>query len=887
MQFEFDANWAYQREAIDAVVKLFNGQSHVETALPFSGEANFTAIPNRLDLDPAQIKGNLKEVQNENGIVAESSDLNGFPNYSVEMETGTGKTYIYLRTALELFQHYGMRKFIIVVPSVAIREGVLKTLQITEPHFRELYDNLPYRYCVYDSAKLSQVRQFALSDSVEIMVMTLASFNKASNIIRQSTDWLQGETPIHLIQAACPILILDEPQRMESNLSVKSLSNLSPLFALRYSATHKNAYNLVYRLTPQDAYRQGLVKRIEVAGTEETVNTNLAFVEVKRIQSQKTRVTAKLAVHKLMKNGTVKQTTLTVKPGDDLRTAGKTNLPEYEGYNVSEIDKNWESVRFANGVEVNTGESHGADKSAIFETQIRYTIEEHFRKQERLKEHNIKVLTLFFIDKVDNYAGEDGIIRQLFDKCFNELKQEARYAAWREKQPEEVQAAYFAQSRRKTGEIVYEDSKTGEAEKDSEAYQLIMKDKERLLSFDEPTCFIFSHSALREGWDSPNVFQICTLNQTVSEMKKRQEIGRGVRLAVNQAGKRVHDEKLNVLTVVANESYTNYVQQLQTEVQEEFGTAASMPKPQNARQRGVAKLKKAMTLTPEFKALWNRIKHKTRYKVEIDTQQLIADVVEGLDKSHIPPPKLTIKKGRVVVGEENEFDVQHLGEGSFTHRLLGRANVLKSIEHRLAHTTPAMKLTRRTLLEILKRTQNQQAALDNPPEFAKVMVEHIRKKITRQLIDGIKYEKVGEAYEMRQFDCELESWKDCMVPASRSIYDHVIWDSEVEKEFVEGLERRDDIKLYLKLPAFFTVPTPIGNYNPDWAIVKEERDAHGETTGEEYLYLVHETKGTTDQEQLRQSEYQKICCGKRHFRDTLGVGYTLGPSTGDVGQGDV
>ena len=881
MKFEFDANQDYQRNAIDAVAKLFEGQIPVRTTPQFSGEFNFTAIPNHLDLDPDQISVNLKGIQEINGIDRDSFPTNGFPNFSVEMETGTGKTYIYLRTALELFQRYGMRKFIVVVPSVAIREGVLKTLQITESHFRELYDNLPYRYYVYDSMKLSQIRQFALSDSVEIMVMTLASFNKASNIIRRSAERLQGEKPINLIKATRPILILDEPQRMESTLSLESLSSLSPLFALRYSATHRNLYNCVYHLTPYDAYREGLVKQIEVAGVEESANTNLAFVQVKSIQSQKTRVTAKLAVHKLQKNGTVKQTTLTVKRGDDLGTPNKTNLPEYTGYRVNEINMSWRYVRFDNGVEVKTGESHGADKSAVFEAQIRYTIEEHFRKQERLKDHNIKILSLFFIDKVDNYAPEDGIIRQLFDKCFNELKQQDRYSVWREKHPEDVQAAYFAQRKKRTGEIVYEDSKTGEAKKDIEAYQLIMQEKERLLSFDEPTCFIFSHSALREGWDSPNVFQICTLNQTASEMKKRQEIGRGVRLAVNQEGKRVHDGKLNVLTVIANESYWNYVNQLQTEVVEEFGNATRAPKPKNARERDIAKLKKAMMLTPEFETLWERIKHKTRYKVNIDTEKLIVEVVEALDETDIRFPEITIERGRLVVDEKNEFEDQHIGEGSFEYRLVGSANILKLAEHRLAYTTPAMKLTRCTLLEILKRTQNQQVALDNPPEFAKVMVEKIRQKIIHQLIDGIKYEKIGEAYEMCQFDCELESWKDCMVPASRSIYDHVIWDSDVEKKFVEGLERRKDIKLYMKLPAFFTVPTPVGNYNPDWAIVKKERDAHGEFTGEKF-YLVRETKSTTDSEELRHREERKISCGMRHFCDTLNVDYEVVTSAEEV-----
>ena len=672
MKFEFDANQDYQRAAIDAVVRLFEGQTLVRTTLQFSWESNFAAIPNHLDLDSDQISDHLKEIQEANGIEVSEFSTNGFPNFSVEMETGTGKTYIYLRTILELFQNYGMRKFIVVVPSVAIREGVLKTLQITESHFKELYDNLPYRYYVYDSEKLSQVRQFALSDCVEIMVMTIASFNKPSNVIHKSTDKLQGDIPINFIQATRPILILDEPQRMESDLSIEAISNLSPLFALRYSATHKTPHNRVYCLTPYDAYREGLVKRIEVAGIEESANTNLAFVQVKSVHSQKRRVTAKLVVHKLMKSGTVKQTTLTFKQGDDLEE--KTSLPQYQGYRIREIDLEWDEVHFDNNMVLGTGETHGADKTAIFEAQIRYTIEAHFRRQKRLKDANLKVLSLFFIDKVDNYAGKDPIIRKLFDKCFNELKQEDRYSEWREKESKDVQAAYFAKSQKEKEEPIYEDTK-GDAEKDREVYQLIMKDKERLLSFDEPTCFIFSHSALREGWDSPNVFQICTLNQTVSEIKKRQEIGRGVRLAVNQEGKRVHDEKLNVLTVVANDSYTNYVRQLQAEVKDEFGTTDRVPKPKNARERSVAKLKKAMTLTPEFEALWDLIKHKTRYKVQIDTEKLVEEVVETLDEANIQFPRITIGKGEVIVDEENEFDFKHIADSSFVYRLSGRANV--------------------------------------------------------------------------------------------------------------------------------------------------------------------------------------------------------------------
>ena len=420
---------------------MFDGQHYTTRQLDLTGEG-LAAIPNSLEVDDEAILQNLRRVQADNDLPADENlqcidadiPLLGentnvrFPNFSVEMETGTGKTYVYLRTILELFRRYGLRKFIIVVPSVAVREGVLKTLEITQTHLRQLYDNPPYRYYAYDSAKLSQVRQFALSDSVEIMVMTIDSFNKASNVIHQTTDRLQGETPVHLVQATHPILILDEPQNMVSELRVRALAALNPMFTLRYSATHRNPYNLVYRLTPFEAYQQGLVKRIEVAGVEQADDVNQPFVKVNDIQSRKNIVTARLSVHKLMRNGTVKEQRITGKLGDDLTE--KTNRPEYYGYIVDEINPGGDFVRFANGVELSTGESIGENKEAIFEAQIRYTIEEHFLKQRRLKPHGIKVLSLFFIDRVDNYVGDEGIIRSLFRKCFNELK--LKYPNWKE-----------------------------------------------------------------------------------------------------------------------------------------------------------------------------------------------------------------------------------------------------------------------------------------------------------------------------------------------------------------------------------------------------------------------------------------------------------------------
>ncbi len=794
------------------------------------------------------------------------------------METGTGKTYVYIRTILELFRRYGLRKFIVVVPSVAVREGVLKTLQVTEKHFRNLYNNTPYRYYSYDSNNLAQVRQFALSDSIEIMVMTIDSFNKASNVINQSTDRLQGETPIHLVQTARPILVLDEPQNMESELRIKALSQLYPLFALRYSATHRNPYNLVYRLTPYEAYRQGLVKRIEVASVVEETDANQVFLRLIGITTAKKTITAQLAVHKLMKGGTVKEQSVTVKVGDSLQE--KTERIEYAGYEVSEINPGLDMVMFSNGVEIGVGETQGADKEAIFKEQIHYTIAEHFHRQIKLRQQGIKVLSLFFIDRVDNYRLPDSIIRRLFTQAFNELK--ANYAQklpeWKDIDPDAVQGAYFASKRTREGEIILEDSSSGESQKDKEAYDLIMKDKERLLSFSEPVSFIFSHSALKEGWDNPNVFQICTLNQTASEMKKRQEIGRGVRLAVDQTGERVHDDKINILTVVANESYDKYVAGLQSELTEAYGTEGLAPKPANARKRGFATLRKEFTLKPEFKELWERIKYQTRYAVKIDTGKLIDDVLQELDKIAITPPQIAITKVQVTIGAQDELGTNLMGASRTPRETTVRElpNIIDIMDNLMEYTTPPVSLTRSTLLAIFERASNKQAALANPYAFATEAVRIIKEKLADQLVSGIQYTKLNQWYEMTRLEPEIPSWEDYLTPAPcHSVYDQVIYDSEIEKAFVKGLEDRDDVKLFLKLPSWFTVPTPVGSYNPDWAIVLEERDEHGQALDKPLLYLVRETKGSARPDDLRPDERRKVLCGKSHFEDTLGVDYKV------------
>lgn len=900
MEFKFESSEEYQLAAIEAATALLEGQGFIRSQLVIPKGASFQVIANRIDLTEEMIVANLSKVQSDQGlpvdgglqsIVAEIDTLVGktearFPNFSVEMETGTGKTYVYLRTAHRLFQQYGLRKFIIVVPSVAVREGVKKTLEVTKKHLDDLYGKPPYRYSVYDSANLNQVRAFALSDGLEVMVMTIDAFKRGETVIRQSREG--QDPPIHWLQTLRPVLILDEPQNMESELSIAALAALNPLFTLRYSATHRNPYNVIYRLTPYDAYRQGLVKRIEVASVVQEDNANLPFIRLDEITTKKRTLTASVAVHKLMKSGKIAETNITIGPEDDL--AEKTGRPEYQGFVVEEINFGSGYVRFANNVEIRKGETKGAEKEAIFEAQIKFTIEEHFRKAARYRERGIKVLSLFFIDKVENFASDDGVIRKLFVKAFDEVKQ--RFPEWKERSALNAQASYFASKMKKGGAVEFLDT-NGRTKEDEKAFELIMRGKEQLLSFDEPVSFIFSHSALREGWDNPNVFQICTMREVGSETERRQQVGRGVRLPVNQAGDRIRDEQVNVLTVIASETYERFVAGLQGEIEREYGKEGVPPPPPNARKRTTIKLRKHFMLKPEFKQLWERIRPKTRYSVSVDTEKLIEAVVPELDATAIRKPRITIAKAEMRAGPTEDIFEAIVQSGARTAiDLAGRyplPNLIEIMESLMENTSPPMRLSRKTLLSVYKRTKNQQAALDNPHEFAVAAVNIIKAKLADQLVDGIKYTKDGTWYEETLFKDEIENvWLDYLVPSEAvggvggtSLYDGVIFDSEgIEKPFIQELEKRADVKLYIKLPDWFQVDTPIGRYNPDWAIVMENPE-----DGDPVLYLVRETKGTLKLDELRPDERRKIACGRRHFEETLGVSYKVVTSASQLPAG--
>lgn len=846
MELKFQRNLDFQLDAISSICDIFKSQKFIHddfVVIPENG-----IIPNNLILSENQILENLNEIQKRNNIKP-IEKLDGM-NFSIEMETGTGKTYVYLRTIFELYKNYGFKKFIIIVPSVAIREGTLKNLKITEKHFKELYENTPYSYFEYDSKKINLIRQFARGNKIEIMIMTIDSFNKDTNIMNQERDSLYGQKPIDLVSKTKPILILDEPQNMESDIAKQAIASLNPLFTLRYSATHRNYYNLVYRLTPVDAYNKNLVKKIEVASIVKEGDYNNAFIRCKEIKADSKGIKAKIEINKRVKNG-FKVTPITVKDGDDLFE--KTQNTEYSGFVVTEINAKYNFIKFSNGVEIDQGEEQGSDKTDLMRIQIEQTVAEHFRKYNSLKKMGIKVLSIFFIDRVDNYLAEHGFIRKFFEESFNRLKKD--FEEFKNIDVKTVHGGYF--SKMKTEKSI---------EMDKEAYDKIMKDKEKLLSFSEPLQFIFSHSALREGWDNPNVFNICTLNQTISNIKKRQEIGRGMRLPVNQEGDRILGEQ-NVLTVVANESYAHYVSKLQQEYVDEYGEDILPPAPSNARNRITLRLKKGYQLNPEFKELWQKVAKKTKYAVEIDTGELVKYCVSEIN-ARISVDSIKVKIETVSLSLEEGKGVVTTFKG-IGHETLEKSFLIPNVVEYIANET---KLTRRTVIGILTSINNLELIFKDPQEFVLSVTLIIKERLADFLVNGIKYLEVDDWYKMELFK-DMDTYKDIIVPVDKTIYEGgVIWDSDIEKNFAKKLEGMPNVKLFIKLPNWFIVETPIGEYNPDWAIVMDDVDQFGNVR--ERLYFVTETKGTTNVDELRPSEKRKITCAKKHFK-AIDVGYKI------------
>lgn len=977
MKIQFDSDLDYQREAIDSVTGLFEGQEVCQTnftvapaegagqlSLGFGQSSTDLGVGNRLRLLDEDVLENVRGIQLRNGL-APSTQLDSL-DFTVEMETGTGKTYVYLRTLFELNQRYGFTKFIIVVPSVAIKEGVYKSLQMTEPHFKGLYDNTPFDYFVYDSQKLGQVRNFATSDTIQIMVINIDAFRRSfqdpekedkANIIHRPHDRMTGNKPIEFIQATNPVVIIDEPQSVATtDKSREAINSLNPLCTLRYSATHPDKHHMLYRLDSVDAYERKLVKQIEVAGIEVQDSHNKAYIKLLKVDNRKSPIQAQVELDILQKGGKVSRKAKWVRSGEDLLdTSGGRGV--YDGYIIEDIycEPGNEYISFTSKPEiVRLGEAIGeVDDDEYKRLQIRKTIEEHLDKELKLQPQGIKVLSLFFIDRVSNYREYDqdgnphpGKYARMFEEEYLRAARKPRYQSLFGEVDLETEAAgvhdgYFARDKKKdaSGQGVLKDSRgEGKTQADESAYNLIMQDKERLLSFESRLKFVFSHSALKEGWDNPNVFQICTLNETKSVMKKRQEIGRGLRLAVNQDGERVHGFDVNTLTVMANESYEDFAKQLQSEIEQEEGIrfgiverhqfagipvtaddgesgylgvetsesiwdhlnqkgyiddkgkvqdtlrrdlqdgtlilpddvsdhadaiAGALRKVagrlniQNKDDRREVKLNKAVYLSEEFKALWDRIKHHTTYRVNFDTEALIQACADEIrDNLRVGKARFVTRTAKLDMTRAG-VGAQPMSETAATYD--ARDFQLPDIVGFLQNET---NLTRRTLVEILVRSERLEAFRTNPQKFIEQVLEIIRRQMRLFIVDGIRYEKIGDDHFYAQELFEEEELfgylNRNMLQSDKSVYDHVVYDSDVEVAFAQAFERNDEIKLYAKLPGWFKVDTPLGGYNPDWAVLVEKN-------GEEKLYFVVETKSNLFTDALRPVEQAKIDCGKAHF----------------------
>jgi type III restriction enzyme len=907
MKLQFDANQDYQLEAIRAVVELFDGQPDAsQIAVTRDDELSSlklteTGVANQRVIDDTQWLKNLHAVQKTHGIepsaaleqmkLDDDTLVGAFPNFTVEMETGTGKTYVYLRAIHELAKTYGFKKFVIVVPSVAIREGVLKSLQITKEHFQTLYGYERTEFMVYDSAKVNQLRNFALSDAIQILVINIDAFAKDSteangggttgksrkkskgNVINQVRE--TGVAPIEFIQATHSIVILDEPQNLETDIRKQAIARLNPLCTLRYSATHRNTYNLIHSLDPVRAYELGLVKQIGVDSVIELKDANQAYIEVEGFRTGARSVSAKLTIWVNQASGPAKKT-VTVKNGDDLYSEKFSNKREIyrDGFIVNEIDAGEGYVTFANDVRVRLGQPHGALTDAILRLQVEATVRRHFEKAQRLHPMGIKVLSVFFIDRVANYRSyaEDGTtakgkFAEWFEEIYEQYRANPNYAGLMPHEAAQVHNGYFSQDKRAVSPF---ETVTGKTNADAEAstFELIMRDKERLLDLSEPLAFIFSHSALREGWDNPNVFQICTLAESSSDIKKRQEIGRGLRLCVKSVGDefvRVQDRGINRLTVIANESYEDFANQLQTEMVE-AGVKFKPEMVQNERDKVTVRLKKGYDTDSRFLELWEKIRARTRYRVNYSTDDLSNKSAKRI-KGKMPAierPKVALTRADISIGAAGVTGTQT----GFRTQTVEAKYVMPDFVGQVQAKTG---LAKSTVARILLDSGRLADAVNNPQAFIEHAAEAVNAVKREVLVDGVEYFKVeGLVYEMRRFEGDdlmdvFASNVKAVEKQDKTLFSHIVIDSNSapERLFAKACEDNDDVLFYIKLPRWFKIETPVGTYNPDWALTYRN---------DQTLYFVAETKkaGNKDYVQLdllRPIEELRIECGKRHFKN--------------------
>lgn len=1005
MKLHFEPDLPYQAAAIEAVCDLFRGQEVCRSVFTvtapvftaagpqrsFEGKA-FTengGIGNALQLIvDEELNENLRKVQLRNGLPPSEPLKHGQPlDFTVEMETGTGKTYVYLRTVFELNQRYGFTKFVVVVPSVAIKEGVNKTLQITREHFESLYPGAKgYEFFQYDSDKLGQVRNFATSPNIQIMVVTVGAINKfgdpaaaeaeesdeakrrekSKNKMYRASEKTGGERPIDLIRQTRPILIVDEPQSVDGGIDgkgKKALAHMSPLCTLRYSATHVDKHHMVYQLDAVDAYEQKLVKQIEVAAATVQGGNNRPYVKLLGVSNKRGVITASIEVDRENAAGVVRRDPITVQDGFDLEQ--ETGRPLYANIRVGEIrtakgDQFMELKVPGSEMYLRVGEAWGdVDPNAVHREMIRRTIKEHLDKEKRLRPLGVKVLSLFFIDEVAKYRQYDdqgnpvkGEYALMFEEEYQRWARHPDYQSLFDEvdlaaAADEVHNGYFSKDKKKVGGKTVEMIKntSGTTAADDDTYNLIMRDKEKLLSFESPLKFIFSHSALKEGWDNPNVFQICNFSTRETERWRRQTIGRGLRLCVNQKGERLRGFEINTLTVIATESYEQFAENLQRDIENDTGIqfgvvqdhefagiavthangelsplgfeaskalwthlkdqgyisdkgkvqetlkaalkdetlvlpaefeaqriqiAAVLKKLagkleiKNADDRREVPVRKSVLISPEFRALWDRIKHKTTYRVQFDNENLVERCIQALNEA--PPvgaTRLQWHKAGMTIGKAGVDATLHaVSEPTVLYENdIQLPDLLTELQDRT-------QLTRKTIVRILTESMRLNDFKRNPQQFIEMSADAINRCKRLALVDGIKYQRLGDEHYYAQELFETEELtgylKNLVQDTQKSVYQHVVYDSSIERDFAEALEKNEAIKVYAKLPGWFKVPTPLGTYNPDWAVLVERN-------GQEQLYFVVETKSSLFDDDLRDRESGKIICGAAHFR-ALAVG---------------
>ncbi|MBP7948873.1 MAG: DEAD/DEAH box helicase family protein [Verrucomicrobiales bacterium] len=989
MKLHFEPNLDYQLQAIDAVCDLFHGQEICRTEFTVTHDANDLqtrmafaendlGIGNRLTLLDDELLANLHAIQLRHGLAPSASMASG--DFTVEMETGTGKTYVYLRTVFELNKRYGFTKFVIVVPSVAIKEGVYHTIETAAEHLKSLYAGVPFDFFLYDSAKLGQVRNFATSPQIQIMVMTVGAINKfgdeqqaqteeadeaarrekSKNVMYRPSEKTGGEKPIDLIRATRPILIVDEPQSVEGGLDgkgKKAMERMNPLCNLRYSATPKEAHHMVFKLDAVDAYERKLVKQIEVAAATVEGGHNKPYVRLISVKNLRGVITAKVELDTQAGHGVARKE-VTVQDGDNLEMT--TGRAVYHDCRVGEIrvarGDEFLELRYPGGeVYLRPGQAYGdVEPLAVQRQMIHRTIKEHLDKEKRLAPQGIKVLSLFFIDAVEKYRHYDddgnpvkGDYARIFEEEYRRLAKHPDYQVLFKEvdvttAAEDVHNGYFSIDKKKVGTKtveVFKDTR-GTTAADDDTYSLIMRDKEKLLSFETPLKFIFSHSALREGWDNPNVFQICALREMSSEQQRRQTIGRGLRLCVNQQGERLRGFEINTLTVIATESYEQFAESLQKEIEQETGirfgvvethqfagisatgadgqpaplgfeqskvlwehlkTAGlvnaqgkvqdalrkalkdgtlTLPEPftaqlpqvkeilrklagrleiKNADHRKQVRTRQAVLQGADFKALWDRIKHKTTYRVQFDNEALLRTCIASLkDAPPIAKTRLQWRKADLAIGRSGVDTKETVTSAPVT---LDEGDI--ELPDVLTDLQDKTHLTRRSIYRILVESERLNDFKRNPQQFIELAAEIINRSKRMALVDGIKYQRIGaeQYYAQQLFETEeLTGYLKNMINADKSVHEQVIYQSDTERTFAEQLEKNEAIKVYAKLPGWFKVPTPLGPYNPDWAVLVDK-------DGTERLYFVVETKSSLFTDDLRDKESAKIKCGEAHFAE--------------------